>query len=302
MVDFFKTFTLEDQAVLGRYLPRYGSGDCDLTVTSLVSRNAKRNLRFREYDGRYLVLERALLGVETPVIVMPMGEPPVEQDLFDELASDAKAKKRPLIFYGITQAMQPVLEKAYPLAQLAIEENPARWDYIYECRDFTELAGSHFHGKRNFIKRFYKACPEAKFVIYTPQRFEACMEFLESWYAEREPDPDLEQEFKAIEYVLRHWDDLSVFGGMLEEHGRILGLTYGARCAPDMLAVHIEKATRAVPGAYPALSQAFAQTLPPCVMYLNREEDLGIPGLRKAKQDWHPITQLKKGCIQVNGI
>ena len=125
------------------------------------------------------------------------------------------------------------------------------------------------------------------------------MLFLENWYGDREINDSLKQERAAIEKVLTHWDQLPVYGGILHEHGQILGLTYGARSAPDILAVHVEKATRDVPGAYPALSQAFAKSLPLCIEYLNREEDLGIPGLRKAKQDWHPIAQLKKGVIQV---
>ena len=108
------------------------------------------------------------------------------------------------------------------------------------------------------------------------------------------------QERQAIETVIANWDDLPVDGGMLQDSGRRLGFTYGARSAPDILAVHIEKATRAVPGAYPALSQAFAKSLPLCIEYLNREEDLGIAGLRKAKQDWHPVAQLKKGILTVH--
>ena len=191
--------------------------------------------------------------------------------------------------------MRPILEKAYPDRKLTVEDNPDRWDYIYSCQDFVELAGSHFHSKRNFVKRFYKACPNAQFVVYTPDYFQDCMDFLHQWYAGRAADADLQHEFKAIEKVLTHWEKLAVYGGLLIEHGRILGLTYGARCAPNMLAVHIEKATRDVPGAYPALAQAFAHTLPTCIQYLNREEDLGIAGLRKAKQDWHPNRSTKKG-------
>lgn len=297
-MDFFKTFTDNDLAILNKYLPSAGSGDCDLTVPSLWSRNDKRRLRFAEKND-FLILERALVGVDSPVIVMPMGVGEVPQSIFNELAQDAAAKNRPLIFYGLIDEMRPILSEAYPGRTLTIEDNPDRWDYVYNCQDFVELAGSHFHGKRNFVKRFYKACPDAEFVVYTPEYFEACMDFLHSWYAEREPDEDLQYEFKAIKKVLTHWETLAVYGGMLIDHGRILGMTYGARCAPDMLAVHIEKATREVPGAYPTLAQAFATTLPPCIEYLNREEDLGIPGLRKAKQDWHPVTQLKKGTIIV---
>lgn len=298
-MDFFKTFTDDDLTILGKYLPCAGSGDCDLTVPSLWSRNDKRQLRFAERDG-FLILERALVGVESPVIVMPMGSGEAPQAIFDQLADDAVAKNRPLIFYGLVEHMRPILEKAYPDRKLTVEDNPDRWDYIYSCQDFVELAGSHFHSKRNFVKRFYKACPNAQFVVYTPDYFQGCMDFLHQWYAGRAADADLQHEFKAIEKVLTHWEKLAVYGGLLIEHGRILGLTYGARCAPNMLAVHIEKATRDVPGAYPALAQAFAHTLPTCIQYLNREEDLGIAGLRKAKQDWHPIGQLKKGTVIVH--
>ena len=78
--------------------------------------------------------------------------------------------------------MRPILEKAYPDRKLTVEDNPDRWDYIYSCQDFVELAGSHFHSKRNFVKRFYKACPNAQFVVYTPDYFQDCMDFLNQWY------------------------------------------------------------------------------------------------------------------------
>lgn len=150
-MDFFKTFTDDDLTILGKYLPCAGSGDCDLTVPSLWSRNDKRQLRFAEQDG-FLILERALVGVKSPVIVMPMGSGEAPQAIFDQLADDAVAKNRPLIFYGLVEHMRPILEKAYPDRKLTVEDNPDRWDYIYSCQDFVELAGSHFHSKRNFCQ------------------------------------------------------------------------------------------------------------------------------------------------------
>ena len=231
---------------------------------------------------------------------MPIGETEIPQSLFNHLEQIAKNNAHPLRFYGRTDTMAPVLSHAFPGRKLVIEENPNRWDYVYSCSDFVELPGSHFHSKRNFVKRFYKACPEAQFDVYTKDLFNDCMSFLTEWYSGREMNDGLIEEKAAIEKVLQHWDELPVYGGILHERGRILGLTYGARSASDILSVHIEKATREIPGAYPALSQAFAQSLPLCIEYLNREEDLGIPGLRKAKQDWHPITQLKKGTIEIH--
>lgn len=286
--------------LLKKYLPQFANGDCDLSLVSLFSRGIQNHFRYFEYEGTHLIIERTLTNLSHPVFVMPIGEKPIPLELFEYLSKQARDNHRPLLFYGVTDLMEPVLSKAFPGHELIIERNPDRWDYMYACSDFVELPGSHFHSKRNFIKRFYKACPEAQFNIYTKDLFDSCMNFLDDWYSGREMDENLEQERNAIEKVLSHWDELPVYGGVLHDHGRILGLTYGARSAPDILAVHIEKATREVPGAYPALSQAFAKSLPLCIEYLNREEDLGIAGLRKAKQDWHPVAQLKKGVIEIH--
>lgn len=295
----FKELQESDLCVLKHFLPLYANGDCDLSLVSLFSRGIDSHFRFCTYGNTHLIIERTITGMDGPVFVMPIGQTQAPDTLFNELMQLALDNNHSLRFFGRVDLMETTLAKAFPDHQLLIENNPDRWDYVYACSDFIELPGAHFHGKRNFVKRFYKACPEAQFDIYTKERFEDCMLFLENWYGDREINDSLRQERAAIEKVFTHWDQLPVYGGILHEHGRILGLTYGARSAPDILAVHVEKATRDVPGAYPALSQAFAKSLPLCIEYLNREEDLGIPGLRKAKQDWHPIAQLKKGVIQV---
>ena len=295
----FSELTFSDLPLLKKYLPQFGNGDCDLSLVSLLSRGVNSHIRFFEYNHSFLVLERTLDESNNPVFFMPIGQQETPKELFELLQQKALSENFALKFFGRIDLIEQTLTQAYPGAQLIVENNPDRWDYIYACSDFVELPGSHFHSKRNFIKRFFKACPQARFDVYTPDKREACHTFLDNWYAEREMNDSLLQERAAIESVLSHWEELPVYGGILHENGRILGLTYGARSAPDILSVHIEKATREVPGAYPALSQAFAQSLPLCIEFLNREEDLGIPGLRKAKQDWHPVTQVKKAIGEI---
>lgn len=293
-----KLLSGDDLPIVKKYLPQFGNGDCDLSPVSLLSRGLQIGFRYYEFNDSFLVLERQL--DRCPVFYMPIGQEKVPSEIFELLKQKTLSDNTPLRFFGITDRISDDLKKAYPNAQISIENNPDRWDYVYACSDFVNLPGSHFHSKRNFIKRFYKTCPEAKFDIYTPDMHDACIAFLNEWYEGRQMDAGLIEERQAIETVLAHWDELPVYGGILHDNGRILGFTYGARSAPDILAVHIEKATRAVPGAYPALSQAFAKSLPLCIEYLNREEDLGIAGLRKAKQDWHPVAQLKKGVVTVH--
>ena len=103
----------------------------------------------------------------------------------------------------------------------------------------------------------------------------------------------------AIETALEHREALNLSGGLLMSDGRVDGFTYGTLVAKDIFAVHIEKARRDVTGAYPALSSAFAKSLPEDVVFLNREEDIGIPGLRKAKLAWMPCGMIQKGVVEI---
>ena len=293
-----KLFSGDDLSVIEKYLPKFGNGDCDLSPVSLLSRGIQIGFRYFEFNNSFLILERQLDAGS--VFYMPIGQTKATEEIFEALKQKALLDNKPLRFFGLVDHILDDLKGAYSGAEFIVENNPDRWDYVYACSDFVDLPGSHFHSKRNFVKRFYKACPEAKFDIYTSDMHDACIAFLNEWYEGREMNEGLLQERQAIETVITNWDDLPVYGGILHDSGRILGFTYGARSAPDILSVHIEKATRAVPGAYPALSQAFAKSLPLCIEYLNREEDLGIAGLRKAKQDWHPVAQLKKGIVTVH--
>ena len=92
-------------------------------------------------------------------------------------------------------------------------------------------------------------------------------------------------------------EDLKISGGVLMSEGAVCGFTYGSMVSPDVYAVHIEKASRNVTGAYPVLACELAKSLPETAVFLNREEDLGIPGLRKAKSDWAPCGMNQQGWV-----
>ena len=142
--------------LLKKYLPAYANGDCDLSLVSLLSRGMASQFRFAEFQCTHLILERKLDN--QTVLSMPIGQSAAPQALFDELAALAKEKCQPLRFFGLIDADQSVLAQSYPERELIVENNPDRWDYVYACSDFVRLEGSHFHSKRNFVKRFFKAC------------------------------------------------------------------------------------------------------------------------------------------------
>ena len=105
----------------------------------------------------------------------------------------------------------------------------------------------------------------------------------------------------AIRRMLREWEALDMVGGLLMADGRPIGFTAGERIAPDMVDIHFEKALAGFPGAYPMVAREFARlvkTLLPEVRYLNREEDMGLDNLRKAKEEWHPAYLLEKSTAR----
>ncbi len=292
----FIPVTPASASVLASFLPHFGTGDANHSVGALVTRAA-------EHDTQYAVLENRLFirwrpTAQAPMMwMMPMGETP-DAVLWRALEAESRRLGESLRFWGTVPVMKAVLREAFPDRTLDVTTTEDWWDYLYAREAFVTLAGRALHGKRNFVKRFWAAHPTAEFVPLTRTAIPMCEAFLADWYAAfGELTEGLRAERSAIAAAFQHWETLGMTGGVLTEAGKVLGFTYGASVAPDMFAVHIEKAARAVTGAYPALSQCLAKTLPDAMKYLNREEDLGIPGLRKAKSEWAPCARNEKGWV-----
>ena len=292
----FIPVTPASASVLTSFLPAFGTGDANHSVGALVTRAS-------EHDTHYAVLENRLLirwrpTAQAPMMwMMPMGET-LDAALWRALEAESRRLGEPLRFWGTVPVMKAVLRAAFPGRMLDVTTTEDWWDYLYEREAFVTLSGRALHGKRNFVKRFWAAHPAAEFMPLTRGNIPLCEAFLSDWYAAfGELTDGLLAEKAAIATAFQHWETLGMTGGAIVEAGKVLGFTYGAAVAPNMFAVHIEKAARSVTGAYPALSQCLAKTLPDSVTVLNREEDLGIPGLRKAKSEWAPCARNEKGWM-----
>lgn len=112
-------------------------------------------------------------------------------------------------------------------------------------------------------------------------------------YVENE---NIKNERRALTYALRHYEELELSGAIIRVKGKVVAFTFGAPINQDTFGVHFEKADIHIDGAYNIINQEFAIHLPEQYTYLNREEDLGIPGLRQAKQSYHPVILLEK-CV-----
>ena len=211
----------------------------------------------------------------------------------DSLREDAAAHGVPLSLRGITAADRDLLEQVCP-GRFAFTPDRDNYDYIYSIDSMASLAGKKLHGKRNHCNKF-QATYQWEFHPITPDRFDDCMSIHKAWSDSHEGgNPD---ENFAIRRAFDNWDTLGFEGGILYANGKPVAFTVGEQISEDTVDIHFEKALDTVPGAYPMVAREFARQLNadhPQLRYLNREEDMGIENLRKAKESWYPLYLLEK--------
>ncbi len=179
---------------------------------------------------------------------------------------------------------------------------PARdhFDYVYLREELIRLTGNRYRSKRNRINQLLRSYG-ISYSQLQEKHIAECLELQEKWCMEKrcEEDMDLLGEWEAVREILVNFCDLKVHGGVIEVGGRVGAFTIGELLNPEAAVVHIEKADPEIPGLYPAINQQFCERSWQDVTYINREQDLGIPGLRVAKLSYHPHHFVKKYTISL---
>ena len=182
--------------------------------------------------------------------------------------------------------------------QFAIESDRDNYDYVYLADKLITLAGRKLHSKKNHLNAFRKLYPQAEYMQITPEILPACRAELEKWYAahiEAMPDSQfIPWERDAILELFADWDYFQLKGGAICLDGRIIAFTFGEQLNSDSVVVHVEKADPNIRGAYPAINQGFVEHEWSGMTYINREEDMGEEGLRKAKESYKPEKMIEK--------
>ena len=240
--------------------------------------------------------------------------PELIEALFDDSNGD-------LTLIGLEDSQVAQLQTSH-----SISVDPARdqYDYIYRRTDLATLHGRHLDAKRNHIHRFLGEHPEFEYRPLTPEFFDECRRLTAIWQedkaaikreqsdacidsAERkqartefkDASDTINAEKQVMETIFSNWDALGMIGGSILVDGRMVAFTYGSAVTTDTFDVCVEKADRHVEGAFAIINQQFAEHLPEQYVYLNREEDMGIPGLRQAKLSYHPEILLTYNAVHI---
>lgn len=219
--------------------------------------------------------------------------------VLDEIFADANARGVCPCLTGVDEENRKIMEELYP-NQFYFHADRGNYDYVYNINDLADLKGRKLHRKRNHLKHFKKNHPNYIVTPITMENMERVRAFVSDWYKlklEENPDGDYHHEQAALEKAFTHYVDLEMDGLLLEEDGEVLGFTMASPLSSDTFDVHYEKARGDIDGAYTTINSEFANYIRnkyPDIKYLDREEDMGIPGLRKAKMSYFPHHLVKK--------
>lgn len=168
-------------------------------------------------------------------------------------------------------------------------------DYVYRVTDLAELAGRRFHKKRNLIKQCLTAYT-CEYEALTPELIAECSDMQDRWCKVRQcgQDPGLCSEYVAIRNVFDHFEDLHLIGGAIRVDGLIQAYAVGEELRPGTAVCHFEKAMPGLRGLGQLINQWFAKYALRDFEFENREQDLGIPGLRQAKESYYPHHMVEK--------
>ena len=290
----FKRPELEDQNIIEYYLSLQTSRSCEATF-------ANTYLWSRHFKVDYAVVEDTLVFRslrKEPSFAFPVGRTNALKPALDALMADCAEQGIEFRMHSITAARFAVLEELYP-GQFQIEYNREDADYVYEAEKLALLSGKKYHGKKNHINKFKKLYPDWSYEPLQKDNLEECFQMAMKW---RDINGCNEDEEKNMEMCvtlnfLRLFEELKVCGGLLRAGGKIVAFTIGEAVSDDTLVVHVEKAFANVPGAYPMINQQFVLHEAQNYTYVNREEDMGEEGLRRAKTSYHPIFLIEKGRV-----
>ncbi|MBU4118853.1 MAG: DUF2156 domain-containing protein [Proteobacteria bacterium] len=285
-----RPLSLDDRLSVTEYLRQFPPEISEQTFTNLFAWRNTRPIWLDEFKESLLFFSETKTGLA--LLGNPVGSVSLSE-VFDQ--------------YGnrISGAERFPKEKLPDLALLSgtiLVEDRDNADYVYRREDLATLSGRHFTKKRNHINQCLAAY-ECRYEIITPEIIPECLAMQNRWCAARncKTEPGLCGEYQAIEETLKHYTELPLTGGAIRIEGTIEAFTVGEALNPSTAVCHFEKAMTQFHGLSQLVNQWFAQNNLAEFTYVNREQDLGIPGLRRAKESYSPDHLVEKVRIVLDG-
>ena len=287
-----KPVTIADKEIFDSYFKDASILNSESTFTNLFMWQVPYNIRYAIIDGCLCVFSKHNDRPES--VNFPFGD-----------GDAASALEKILDYFKITgnppkirlhgQYQKEFVEKHFP-DTFHFKTDIDAADYVYNIDDLINLPGSKYHAKRNHINKF-KSLYDFKYHRMTPDFREDCRLMFNRWCeSKRDVIDNIDEQLAAVNRLLDNWENLDVVGGCITVDGQMVAFSFGEVLShkESIVVIHLEHADVDFQGSFPMINQQFLEHEWSGFRFVNREEDMGLEGLRKAKKSYYPIFMTEK--------
>lgn len=293
----FSDITLKDKALFDKYLKVHNPQVSELTFTNLFAWRYFYRFKYSEINGLLCIIAIPCKG--EPYALIPLGE--LSQDIFDTTYNTIqeyfKVKGWRPLFRKVSKS-ELVYFKKYINSEEDIIYDLDNSDYLYSTNDLISLKGKKYDGKRNHLNKFKKN-NEYSYVPLDCSLIGECSRIMEEWCKSKNCDcqeGDYCERYANLE-ILNNYKYLGCKGALINVNGRFEAFSVGEMMNATTAVIHIEKADTKIEGLYPFINQQFCEREWHDSQFVNREQDLGIEGMRKAKLSYNPVAMIEKYTV-----
>lgn len=289
----FRQLKIEDKPLYDRYLSGNETNSESSFANMFAWRNVMDTLISFDEDNCYFVYTKRN---GKKACCFPRGANPLSG--IKNLQNYFRLNNNEMIMESVTESEAEFIRNHFKKVQ--IFEDTDLNDYVYYGEKLRTLQGKKLHSKRNHINKFKSMYPDYKCVRINESNIEDCLQFSHRWLIEKwgsKLSKGYTDEMKSISEFLLNFNKLNLSGIVLIYEDDIIAFTLGEKLNADTCVVHVEKANTMYDGAYTMINNLYISEIWPNIKYVNREEDMGIEGIRKAKKSYYPDCMVTKHTI-----
>lgn len=289
-----RSVELADYGFIASLIRKHSSKSSDCCFTNIFSWRNIYEYRISELNGLLIVqgVDDTDKAAKKPFLLQPIGDPEAAAKVAQKMIMAERKRNNTPFLASVSENIALGLGG---MENIIVSEDRANWDYIYKSAILADLPGPRYHAKRNLINQF-AANFDATTIEMDAKICKEAMEFSDRWCGQKDCDSDegLARERCAIYQMLAHFEALHLDGIVIRIGGDIAGLAIGEGLTEDTYVIHVEKGDQHCRGIYQFINQKMAGRVSPRYEWINREQDMGVPGLRRAKMSYHPDHFVKK--------
>lgn len=286
--------TLDKKNILEKYMTACPNISSEFSFTNLF-------MWAKGYGMQYAVIEDMLCiflkhGNNPRNAVFPIGctecrTPDKIKSVINQLMDFYKENNEPFILRLYDETTLNILKNVFP-NKFSITSDRDNFEYVYNIEELISLSGKKYHAKKNHINKFKTLYPNFEYCSLTSKDAPECLALFDRWQSDKQTENN--ENRVAVCRLFDNWDAFSIKGGGIRVDGKIIAFSIGEALTDNSVIIHLEHADTDYTGAFPMINQQFLEHQWKDFSLVNREEDMGIEGLRKAKLSYKPAFMIEK--------